>query len=79
MTVLTTSPTVIRSSQHADELGLVITVYNRQRQEFDCFFQVYQIDLGEKRTFLDKTEVWDTERSAIHQFDNWVTKKEATT
>jgi hypothetical protein len=77
MTVLTTPPTVIRSSQHADELGLVITVYNRTRLALDAYFQVYQTDLAEKRTYLDKSEVWDTEKSAVHQFDKWVTEKEA--
>lgn len=81
MTALTTPPTVIRSSQHGDELGLVITVYNRERerQAFDAYFQVYQIDLAEKRTYLDKSEVWDTEKGAVFVFDNWVKEKEATT
>lgn len=77
---LTTPPTVIRTLQHVNELGLVITVYNRERQHFDAYFQVYQTDHpcnAQNRTCLTKSEVWSDERAAVFQFDNWAKEKEA--
>ena len=80
-TDMASGPTTIRARQIGDQLGPVTTIFRRERQAFDAYFQVYTVghidnEFGQGYTVLRHSGPWNDEQAAIRQFDAWAKKAE---
>lgn len=67
------SPTIIRHAQTEGVSALVVTYFERSKNEtkFMAAFQTYNVGLSDDRTGIITNSVWSTEQEAINLFDEW--------